>query len=246
MKGIFCYRPGVMLLAGILSSFLTVPSFAGRAYDQVASPSKGSQTARPVEPFHFKVAYLGMSLSEFKSAAKGEPYDAEVGVKRSLFGKRRPVMESLPTPLCSDSGGKKVLSGLARLAPGEVYCDASPGESNIQLRTVAGAPAIKIFYLFYKDRLYCISMDALPEQFEVLESAFANKYGKPARLHDDTYQNGYGAKMVGKKFLWKRGEEMILLREGRSANGAALGLPARAVFLNPSLAPPGAAPVVDF
>lgn len=237
MRRIFWYRLGVMLLAGVLSSFLTAPSFAGRSCDQVAGP---------VEPFHFKVAYLGMSLREFKSTAKGEPYDAEVGVKRSLFGRRRPLMESLPTPLCSDSGGKRVLSGLARLAPGEVYCDASPGESNIQLRTVAGAPAIKIFYLFYKDRLYCISMDALPEQFEVLESAFANKYGKPARLHDDTYQNGYGAKMVGKKFLWKRGEEMILLREGRSANGAARGLPARAVFLDPSLAPPGAAPVVDF
>lgn len=247
MKRIFGDGMGPGFAAGALGILLAIFSSAGHAYDQSQdSPHGGVATVGEAQPYRFKIAYLGMSLSDFKKAASGEPYMAEVGMKRSLFGRHRPVMEELATPLCSDSGGERVLSGLSKLSEGEVYCDASPGDTNVQMRTVAGTQAIKVFYLFYKNRLYCISLDALPQQFEVIEGAFTAKYGKPTRLGDDVHQNGYGAKVAVRKFLWKRGEQMILLKEGLSSDSGMLSSATNAVFLDPLLAPPGAAPVIDF
>jgi hypothetical protein len=105
------------------------------------------------------------------------------------------------------------------LIDGEVVCNASPGESNIELREMQGAKLESVIYRFYKGFLYRIDIDMKQSEFESVRSALAQKYGNPSAF------NG--------SWRWLRDHETLVLSEGPTS-----GPPVpTAVFLDSALSP---------
>ncbi len=154
----------------------------------ITAPSLSAQTdAR----FSFKGNVLGMPLDKFKEANPHEIVRVTVGKKKEkIFVK---------TPICTDAladfpGGHGVLIA------DEVLCDASPLESNPEMRKMQDAQLEKVIYRFYKGLLYRIDIDIKQSEFEGVRSALAQKYGEPSAF------NG--------SWRWVRDHETLVLSEG--------------------------------
>jgi hypothetical protein len=98
-------------------------------------------------------------------------------------------------------------------------CNASPGESNPELREMQGIKLESVIYRFYKGFLYRIDINLEQNDFEGVRSAFAQKYGSPSA--------------VNRSWRWVRDHETLVLGEGPTT-----GPPEpTAVFLDSALSP---------
>ncbi|WP_426701943.1 hypothetical protein ACPPVV_02695 [Rhodanobacter sp. Col0626] len=185
-------------------------------------------------PYEFKMARLGMSLEEFKRVASGELVDRPLP-GHTIFGGLR--MKKFPTPLCTDSTRAFEGDPLLELKKGEVVCNASPGDVNQNLGTVAGRKLRYITYSFYDGKLYKISLQMPPSTFAAVVDAFSKKYGVPLQSGSDSYQNGFGATWSVAKFVWKRGRQTIAVKEG-VGRGPGQFDDGTGVIMDPSFGPP--------
>lgn len=198
------------------------------------------------DPYTFKGNWLGMSLKQFKVQDKGQqvllPY-----WDPSIKKKNKMTTHAFNTPLCSDT-----ISGFdtETIGPHEVVCNPSPGNVNLEARTVAGVLTDRIHYRFYKGKLCSISIDFPHFYFGAISRAFEAKYGKPTSTKLDSYENAFGATWTGTELYWERGKESIGIMEGA---GGGPGQKSTAndesivVISDQSLGPNSSAkPIVDF
>lgn len=185
-----------------------------QAIDGASKKSQENQADVPGDsatPYEFKMAHFGMSLEEFKHAASGELVDRPLP-EHTIFG--APKTKKFPTPLCTDSTRAFEGDPLLELKNGEVVCNASPGNANQNLGTVAGRKLRYITYSFYDGKLYKISLQIPPSTFVAVVEAFSKKYGVPRKSSSDSYQNEFGATWSAANFVWKRGSQTIVIKEG--------------------------------
>ena len=170
----------------------------------------GSLFAQTDARFSFKGNVLGMPLDKFKEVNAR-------GIIRISAGKKKQKVD-VKTPICTDS--LREFPGDSRdLVDGEVVCNASPGESNPELREMQGIQLESVIYRFYKGFLYRIDIDMKQSEFEGVRSALAQKYGSPSAF------NG--------SWRWLRDHETLVLAEGPTT-----GPPVpTAVFLDSALSP---------
>jgi hypothetical protein len=169
-----------------------------------------SLSAQTDNGFSFKGNVLGMPLDKFKVANPQEMVRIPIGKK-----KQKVIVK---TPICTDSlidfPGHP-----GDLVADEVVCDASPGESNPQLREMQGAKLESVIYRFYKGFLYRIDIDMKQSEFEGVRSALAQKYGNPSAF------NG--------SWRWQRAHETLVLAEGPTTGPTVPTV----VFLDSALSP---------
>jgi hypothetical protein len=169
-----------------------------------------SLSAQTDARFSFKGNVLGTSLDKFKEANPQETVRLAVGKKKQKV--------TLKTPICTDSL-RDFPGDFPDLVDGEVVCNASPGESNPELREMQGIKLESVIYRFYKGFLYRIDINLEQNDFEGVRSAFTQKYGSPSAF------NG--------SWRWLRDHETLVLSEGPTS-----GPPVpTAVFLDSALSP---------
>lgn len=175
-----------------------------------------SLSAQSDARFSFKGNVLGMPLDKFKEVNAR-------GTVRVTTGKKKQKLE-VKTPVCTDS--LRDFPGDSHdLVDGEVACNASPGESNPELREMQGIRLKSVIYSFYKGFLYRIDINLEQNDFEGVRSALAQKYGDPTAF------NG--------SWRWLRDHETVVLSEGPTS-----GPPVpTAVFLDSAFSPKKA---IDF
>lgn len=178
----------------------------------VALVTAGSLFAQTDARFGFKGNVLGMPLEKFKEV------NAQGTVRVTVtIGKKKQKIDA-KTPICTDT--MRDFSGDSNdLIEGEVVCNASPGESNPQLREMQGIQLESVIYRFYKGFLYRIDIDMKQSDFEGVRSAFTQKYGDPSAF------NG--------SWRWLRDHETLVLSEGPTSGPAV----PTAVFLDSALSP---------
>jgi hypothetical protein len=169
-----------------------------------------SLSAQSDARFSFKGNVLGMPLGKFKEANPQETIRIVVGKKKQKV--------TVKTPICTDSL-PDFPSDPGDLVADEVVCDASPGESNPQLRQMQGAKLESVMYRFYKGFLYRIDIDMKQSEFEGVRSALGQKYGNPSAF------NG--------SWRWLRDHETLVLSEGPTSGPAV----PTAVFFDSALSP---------
>jgi hypothetical protein len=176
----------------------------------------GSLFAQTDARFSFKGNVLGMPLDKFKEVNAR-------GTVRVTAGKKKQKL-TVKTPLCTDSL-RDFPGDPGDLIDDEVVCNASPGESNPELREMQGIQLESVIYRFYKGFLYRIDLDMKQSEFEGVRSAFTQKYGNPSAF------NG--------SWRWLRDHETLVLAEGPTT-----GPPVpTAVILDSALSPKKA---IDF
>lgn len=189
--------------------------------------------------FHFKSAYLGMSLDDFKTAMAGDPVLVNPG-KHDIFGRGSKKTEMrVATPLCTDTF-REFPGDYGELANDEVLCNPSPGDANPQFLEILGGKLSSMAYRFYKGKLYDITLFAPPYMFSEIESAFIRKYGPETKSGSTPYQNAYGATWSGRDVYWYTPTQSVTIHEG-SGNGPAQGRSFHEsviFFMDRSLAPP--------
>lgn len=168
----------------------------------------GSLFAQTDAPFSFKGNVLGMTLNKFKEANARGSIRVAVGKKKVTAN----------TPICTDAL-RKFPGDPSDMVAEEVVCNASPGESNSELREMQGIKLDSVIYRFYKGLLYRIDIKMQQNDFEGVRSAFTQKYGAPSALNGSLH--------------WRRDHEMLILGEGPTT-----GPPEpTAVFVDSALAP---------
>ena len=170
----------------------------------------GSLFAQTDARFSFKGNVLGMPLDKFKEVNAR-------GIIRISAGKKKQKVD-VKTPICTDSL-RDFPGDFRDLVDGEVVCNASPGESNPELREMQGIQLESVIYRFYKGFLYRIDIDMKQSEFEGVRSALAQKYGNPSAF------NG--------SWRWLRDHETLVLSEG-PASGPTVPT---AVFLDSAFSP---------
>ena len=160
--------------------------------------------------FSFKGNVLGMALDKFKEANEQGPVRVTVGKKKQKI--------TIKTPICTDSF-RDFPGDPGDLVNGEVVCNASPGESNPELREMQGIQLESVIYRFYKGLLYRIDINIHENDFEGVRSAFTQKYGSPSASD--------------RLLHWQRDHESLVLGQGPTS-----GPPKpTAVFLDSTLSP---------
>ncbi len=210
-----------------------------------------SAAAQPTSPtqFTFKGNYLGMSLQEFKTKNAGESVFINTGKAKWNGRADKKYNLEVPTPLCTDQY-HGFLGDPGNEAPGEVFCNPSPGDRNQSALQFAGLQAGSMFYRFLGGRLYEIEIHLTSHDFADVKAAFTQKFGAPTRTTAESYQNGFGATWTGEVCHWKSGSQAIALTEG-SGNGPgqnprSIASNALAIFWDTSNVPPSATKPVDF
>jgi hypothetical protein len=170
----------------------------------------GSLFAQTDAPFSFKGNVLGMPLDKFKEANPQGPVRVTVGKKKQKI--------TMKTPVCTDS--MRDFPGDPRnLVDDEVVCNASPGESNPELREMQGIQLESVIYRFYKGFLYRIDINIQQNDFEGVRTAFTQKYGSPSASNRSLH--------------WLRDHETLVLTEGPTSGPTV----PTAVFLDSALSP---------
>lgn len=95
------------------------------------------------------------------------------------------------------------------LENGEVLCNPAPGSINPEAREAAGVIITSIDYRFYNDRLYQINMTFMANDYTTIKTAFNEKYGPPAKVTTQSFQNGFGARWTGELLIWEKGDQSI-------------------------------------
>lgn len=197
-----------------------------------AQQSAAMPAQRPTQlpsPFTFKNNYLGMTLEEFRA----NPYNIaaiyiDSGERKGFL--KKPVSRQVNTPLCTDHYGWQGLT--PKPTTGEIICmvgtqgfegapDAGiasrPGV-NGQALTVGGHEAEHVWYRFYGEKLYKIEIGQFfSGYFADVASAVRAKFGEPAEIMMEHFQNGYGAQFQAGVYVWHSGTQMVTLREGSDA-----------------------------
>jgi len=100
------------------------------------------------------------------------------------------------------------------LVDDEVACNVSPGAINPDGLLIAGERAQSVIYRFYKSKLYRIDIAVPDVSFPLVNQAFREKYGEPAKVLSHSYQNGFGAHWDAAILAWQSSGQGILLLEG--------------------------------
>jgi hypothetical protein len=231
---------GIIFSVGLLATCAAQAQQAASNESETRSAEVKQSTSlipgNPDAPYEFKNTHLGMSLEEFKRVTSGDL------VKRASEHTFLwvPRTKMVPTPFCTDSMRGFEGDPLFDLKKGEVVCNPSPQDANENLLKVAGFRLRQITYSFYNGKLYKISLKISPGLFGAVLDAFSKKYGTPQKLESDSYQNGFGATWRGENFVWKKGEQLIILNEGAGGGPAQIGDDSNGVIVSPAFGPPAA------
>jgi hypothetical protein len=162
---------------------------------------------------------------------------------------KKKTME-VPTPFCTDTM-HEFPGDDGDLEPGEVLCNPAPAPVNHRYRTFAGIEALQIIYRFYRGKLYSINITIPAGDYQIVRSAFIQKYGSNFTAHSQGFQNAFGASWSGEVLSWQRNNQFLVMVEG-SGNGpgqnAFNGINVSSIgFTDSSLGPPiPKRPATDF
>jgi hypothetical protein len=97
-------------------------------------------------------------------------------------------------------------------ASNETKC--SSGDNSLGALEIGSSKVSSVVYQFLNDKLYKVAILFPSVLAGSIKEAFTTKYGEPAALPPDAYQNGFGASWKGTNFAWTNGPQSILLHEG--------------------------------
>jgi hypothetical protein len=105
-------------------------------------------------------------------------------------------------------------------ASSEPFARSAKGDANPDGLSIGSTTATAVVYQFLSGKLYRVSILFPAAILKDIKEAFTTKYGEPASIASDDFQNGFGARWKGANFAWTSGSQAILLHEG-PGNGPA-------------------------
>lgn len=170
------------------------------------------------EPFDFRSAKLGMTLSEFRQLPfpDAQTFVSRTGAAPEVVCTGHPGLDA--TEIILRPRGVEQVLGVVKCVwavRGELKLNKSIYYARPMI-SVGGAQSQDVLYYFVRRpsdgelRLYRISVSSIDsDHFERLSRGLTDRFGPPAKTEHEVVQNRMGAKFPNTTMLWRNSQSVI-------------------------------------